>query len=101
MCDKIYFCLLGNWNGPTATIWLDDQCSNIGSGGQLNLEDCKNACLGKPGCNAINFLQNINCALRKCPQPVPDPQGQSDRYKGYFISPHTPVNTSKLNYDLL
>ena len=74
------------WIGPTENIWSDDQCPNHGIGNNANLDRCKNSCLQKAGCTAINYSPGTACVLRACTQPVPAPTWQYNDYNGYYVS---------------
>ena len=76
-------------------IWNDNQCPNIGGshlGVTGTLEQCKDACVSKIGCTAINYSPDYGCALRECGQPVPEPKwllrwkGMGHIYNGYFLA---------------
>ena len=58
-------------------VWSDDECDNIGGkhlGTTGTLEQCKDGCLAKNECTAINYSPDHGCTFRKCGQPVPDPE---------------------------
>ena len=74
-----------NWN-----IWLDDQCELLESRpaltGVISPEKCQQACLTKPGCNAINFNPSLGCQLRACNRPIPFPSSDGNGYLAYAYS---------------
>ena len=77
------------WNGPTEHIWSDGQCQNIGRDNYYSLDQCKNACLEKTGCTAINRRHGNDCVFRACTQPVPDPAWKKNGYNGYYVAKGT------------
>ncbi len=76
------------WNGPTENIWAY-VCKFIQYGTNDNLDQCKKSCLEKTECTAINYKPGIYCDLRKCPQPVPDPDEAINGYNGYYVEKGT------------
>merc|ERR1712106_889470 len=74
-------------HGPFPLIWSDGQCLPIGNGPKNDEQDCKDSCMRKPSCNAINFSEATkDCEHRACPIPIPSPTLKVDGYAGYSVT---------------
>jgi len=73
---------LTRYFGPTAKIWSDDECANIGIHSGKSLEECKDICDTTAGCTAMNF-KDTTCVLRECTLPVPTPINDYGEWRGY------------------
>ena len=73
------------WTGPTANIWDDSQCQNLGSYANFgnDLHQCQQACSAITECSAINYNPGHDCVLRGCSKPVPTPSSNWGNYVGY------------------
>ena len=70
-------------------IWTNDECPNIGSDDSNSLDKCKQSCLDKNGCTAINYKDGVNCVLRQCTEPVPNPSWSLNGYEGHYLTKGT------------
>ena len=60
----------------------DNECPNLGEASANDLQDCKDACLGRQDCTAFNYnAVTTSCILRRCEFPVKAPT--SDDHGGY------------------
>ena len=73
----------------TRKIWSDDQCRNsriVGKVGSASV--CWDTCKKSTECNAVNYnLDNTECVLRHCANPVPAPEWSFSPWMGISALP--------------
>ena len=73
--------------GPFTKTFVSDECTKLDKI-QGDLKTCKDTCKKTPGCTVISYsyLEDMDCYLRACPLPVPQPTGtNNNKYYGYKI----------------
>ena len=78
-------------------LWKDNQCQNIDEVIQPANEkempkkfvECRKKCLENDRCTAVNFCEDrageSDCILRACNVPIPKPEWERSKCKGYII----------------
>ena len=72
----------------TRKIWSDEQCRPDEAGLNMSASACWDICKKTTECTAVNYnLDNGECVLRHCANPVPAPEWSFSPYIGISALP--------------